>query len=119
MPADSLGETDFILPHSDGDGSSGGDTLKGGKGDDILRGGGGDDMFVFTNASSSSGDIDTIKDFGGSDTIQLSGFTGVGDFSDLQGRITAADRRTAPGRGWAPAAGRSNRRLSGSYQSAD
>ncbi len=67
----------------------------GGGGDDFLTGGEGDDTFVFTNDSSSIGDKDTIRDFGGhrygtergDNTIQLSGFTGVDDFGDLKGRI--------------------------------
>ncbi len=71
----------------------GDDTLAGGGGSDDLTGGPGDDTFVFTNDSSSSGDVDTIQDFWRrdgreNDTIQLSGFTGVDDFSDLEGRIT-------------------------------
>ncbi len=69
-------------------GNQGDDILYGGDGDDILIGDRGDDTFVFTNDSSSSGDVDTIVDFGGGDTIQLSGFTGVDGFSDLEGRIT-------------------------------
>ncbi len=69
-------------------GGSGDDSLYGGHGDDTLYGGrGGDDTFVFTNDTSSSGDVDTILDFASGDTIQLSGFTGVDDFGDLEGRI--------------------------------
>ncbi len=55
--------------------------------------GGSDDTFVFTNDTSSSGDVDTILDFTSGDTIQLSGFTGVDDFSDLKGRIITTHGR--------------------------
>ncbi len=72
-------------------GGPGDDTLDGGRGSDFLLGGGGNDTFVFTNDSSSSGDVDTIEDFSDGDTIQLSGFTGIDDFSDLEGKITTRD----------------------------
>ncbi len=69
-------------------GGNGDDSLYGGHGDDTLNGGLiGDDTFVFTNDTSSSGDVDTILDFTSGDTIQLSGFAGVDDFGDLEGRI--------------------------------
>ncbi len=69
------------------EGGWGNDTLAGGGGNDDLTGGRGDDTFVFTNDSSSSNDVDTIQDFSDGDTIQLSGFTGIDDYSDLKGRI--------------------------------
>ncbi len=75
-------------------GGRGADTLYGGHGDDIMQGSlTGDDTFVFTNDTSSSGDVDTILDFASGDTIQLSGFAGVDDFGDLEGRIITTHGR--------------------------
>ncbi len=89
--------TDTLYGHGGADtlyGGNGADTLYGGHGDDIMQGSlTGDDTFVFTNDTSSSGDVDTILDFASGDTIQLSGFTGVDDFGDLEGRIITTHGR--------------------------
>ncbi len=98
MSADSINASHFIFgayepPLASRLALTGGesdDTLAGGGGNDDLTGGRGDDTFVFTNDSSSSNDVDTIQDFdhyGNNDTIQLSGFTGIDNYSDLKGRI--------------------------------
>ncbi|MDQ6432616.1 calcium-binding protein [Mesorhizobium sp. LHD-90] len=52
-------------------GGVGADVLKGYRGNDTLYGNNGADAFVFNSALSASTNVDTIKDFGGPDTIQL------------------------------------------------
>ncbi len=71
-------------------GDEGGDRLEGGAGHDTLTGGEGADTFVF-----SAGDgHDRITDFSnGEDTIDLSAFTGITEFSDLHIRQAGNDVR--------------------------
>ena len=65
-------------------GDTGDDTIDGGAGDDTLGGGDGADTFVFQSGHGN----DTIKDFeDGNDIIDLTAFTGITDFSDLDGKI--------------------------------
>ena len=64
-------------------GGEGTDQLDGGEGNDILIGQAGADLFLFSGGSS-VGEVDRILDFeDGSDTIILSQFGDVFDFSDL------------------------------------
>jgi VCBS repeat-containing protein len=56
------------------------DTLIGGEGNDFMVGGGGSDHFVFTDGD----DADSVYDFGGGDTIDLLGVTGINSFADVQ-----------------------------------
>ncbi len=91
QPLYTMGDAEMTTQDISRTGGAGDDTLDGGRGSDFLCGGSGNDTFVFTNDSSSGGDLDTIGDFSDGDTIQLSGFTGIDDFSDLKGRITARD----------------------------
>ena len=68
------GGNDWLL------GEEGDDTITGGAGDDKMFGGGGADTFV---VGPGHGD-DTIMDFeNGTDTIDLSAFTGITQFSDV------------------------------------
>ena len=67
------------------------DELQGGTSDDTMTGGTGSDTFVF---SGDHGD-DTITDFtDGEDTIDLSAFTDITEFSDLVGKITQSGSNT-------------------------
>ena len=52
-------------------GGVGADILKGYRGNDTLYGNNGADKFVFNSALNAATNVDTIKDFGGADTIQL------------------------------------------------
>ena len=85
--------------NDDLDGGDGDDILEGGPGDDDLLGGFGADTFKF---SSGDGD-DVIEDFSpGEDKIDLSGFSGIDDFSDLEDSITERGNNVQielPGRG--------------------
>ena len=80
-----LGEEgdDTITGGADDDmlfGGAGNDTLTGGAGNDTLTGGAGADTFVFAAGHGT----DTIKDFqNGTDTIDLTAFSGITGFSDL------------------------------------
>ena len=62
-------------------GGKGGDHLIGGGGNDKLTGGGGPDTFVFVDGFGN----DTITDFSGAnkEKIDLSGVSGIADFTDL------------------------------------
>ncbi|MEJ6391126.1 calcium-binding protein [Gymnodinialimonas ulvae] len=74
---------DYLWGNSGNDaliGAGGNDTLAGGAGDDFLDGGVGSDVFVFANGFGE----DVIAGFeSGTDLMNLTGLTGVGDFSDL------------------------------------
>ena len=89
VSADDLDGADFMFYDPVVDGTAGADTLTGGAGADTITGGAGDDTltggadadtFVF---GAGHGD-DTITDFAdGEDTIDLTAFTGITQFSDL------------------------------------
>jgi Ca2+-binding RTX toxin-like protein len=81
-----------VLSGNDGrdrlDGGAGNDTLHGGTGKDSLTGGDGDDDFQFIKGDGR----DTIADFiAGSDVIEISGFTGIVGFDDLDIDQSGAD----------------------------
>lgn len=61
-------------------GGDGADTFYAGGGDDRMWGGKGADLFVFTRRDGH----DAVKDFGGRDKIDLSGFTGIDNWRDLK-----------------------------------
>ena len=67
------------------------DTLQGGTSDDTMTGGTGADTFVFASNHGS----DTITDFtDGDDTIDLSAFSGITGFTDLDGKISQSGSDT-------------------------
>ena len=86
--------SDFVFYQNTYTGTAAAETLEGGAGDDTITGLGGDDtltgnagadIFVFTSGHGA----DTITDFtDGEDTIDLSAFTGITAFTDLDGKIT-------------------------------
>ena len=79
-------ELDRIVGSDDTD-----DTLQGGTSDDTMTGGTGADTFVFA----SNHGHDTITDFtDGEDTIDLSAFSGIAGFTDLNGKIWQGDADT-------------------------
>lgn len=84
------GDDDTMLGDSGHDkiyGGRGDDTINGGTGNDWMTGGRGIDTFVFEN---NSGD-DTIIGFrNGTDKIDLSGYEGIEDFSDVQDSINGS-----------------------------
>ena len=89
-----LSVSDFVFYQNTYTGTAAAETLTGGEGDDTITGLGGDDTltgnagadtFVFASGHGA----DTITDFtDGDDTIDLSAFTGITAFTDLDGKIT-------------------------------
>ncbi len=78
-------------------GGDGNDTIHGDKGNDILTGGAGNDSFVI---NLEAGALDTITDFEVSNTnekIDLSAFTNLSNFTDLNLSITSTDTILALG----------------------
>lgn len=65
-------------------GGRGNDIINGGNGNDWMAGGRGRDTFAFENGS----DDDTIIFRDGKDKIDLSGYEGIDDFSDIENQIT-------------------------------
>jgi Ca2+-binding RTX toxin-like protein len=89
---DAKGGHDILIGSNFADelrGNDGDDALDGRGGDDILNGGKGSNVFVFADGYGS----DTVVKYQrGKDTFDLTGVTGVDDFSDL--RFTQMDPKT-------------------------
>ena len=89
---DAKGGNDILIGSNFADdlrGNGGNDILDGRGGDDILNGGKGNNTFVFADGYGS----DTVVKYQrGKDTFDLTGVTGVNDFSDLT--LTEIDRKT-------------------------